>query len=186
MACGFWTWVRSSRSKKTGPLCLVGGTKGKKGWYENHYVIVDCHFIVMSPLCIRSLPDFFVDCLLLFFSLGCVYLCSHLPWTSDEWVPIHDFYLQGFSSFCSTQECDKVLRASCHSVHWWWFLPWPVPKRNQFFHSWFTFQSHSNHKFILKWTPTSPKMDPTKDHLSHLGKRLKKHWNRTPKQVTCL
>jgi hypothetical protein len=29
-------------------------------------------------------------------------------------------------------------------------------------------------------------MDPTKDHLSHLGKRLKKHWNRTPKQVTCL
>jgi hypothetical protein len=34
-----------------------------------------------------------------FFSLGCVYLCSHLPCTFDGWVPILDFYLQGFSSF---------------------------------------------------------------------------------------
>ncbi len=33
------------------------------------------------------------------FSLGCVYLCSHLLCTFDRWVPILDFYLQGFSSF---------------------------------------------------------------------------------------
>jgi hypothetical protein len=32
------------------------------------------------------------------FSLGCVYLCFHLPCTFDKWVPILDFYLQGFSS----------------------------------------------------------------------------------------
>jgi hypothetical protein len=46
----------------------------------------------MSPLCIRSLLDFGW----LFCSMGCVYLCSHLP---NGWVPILDFYLQGFSSF---------------------------------------------------------------------------------------
>jgi len=35
----------------------------------------------MSPLCIRSLPDLFVDCLLLFFSLGfvtCFLICLQL------------------------------------------------------------------------------------------------------------
>jgi len=55
-------------------------------------------FIAMSPLCIGSLPDF---CWLfaLVFSLGCVYLCSHLPCTFDRWVPILDIYLQGFSYF---------------------------------------------------------------------------------------
>jgi hypothetical protein len=29
---------------------------------------------------------------------GCVYLCSHFPCTFDKWVPILDFYFQGFSS----------------------------------------------------------------------------------------
>jgi hypothetical protein len=47
--------------------------------------------------CIISLPNFcwLFACV---FSLGCVYLCSHLPCTFDGWVPILDFYLQGFSS----------------------------------------------------------------------------------------
>jgi hypothetical protein len=51
----------------------------------------------MSPLCIRSLPDF---CWLFafVFSLGCVYLCSHSPCTFNGLVPILDFYLQGFPS----------------------------------------------------------------------------------------
>jgi len=35
---------------------------------------------------------------LLFFSLGCVYLCSHLPCTFDGWVPILDFLFTGFFS----------------------------------------------------------------------------------------
>ncbi len=39
----------------------------------------------------------FVDCLLLFFLLV-VYLCFHSPCTFVRWVPILDFYLQGFSS----------------------------------------------------------------------------------------
>jgi len=33
------------------------------------------------------------------FSLGCVDLCSHLARTFDGWVPILDFYLEGFSLF---------------------------------------------------------------------------------------
>jgi hypothetical protein len=33
------------------------------------------------------------------FSLGCLYMCSHLPCTFTGWVPILDFYLQGFSFF---------------------------------------------------------------------------------------
>jgi hypothetical protein len=33
------------------------------------------------------------------FSLGCVYLCSHLSCTFAGWVPILDFYLQGFFFF---------------------------------------------------------------------------------------
>jgi len=41
-----------------------------------------CHFLVMSPLCIRSLSDF--SSLFAFvFSLGCVYLSSLLPCTFD-------------------------------------------------------------------------------------------------------
>jgi hypothetical protein len=47
-----------------------------------------------------SLPVLCVNYLLFFFSLGCVYLCSHLPRTfAAAWVPILDFYLQGFSCF---------------------------------------------------------------------------------------
>jgi hypothetical protein len=54
----------------------------------------------MGPLCIGSLPDF---CWLFVFvfSLGCVYLCAQLPCAFDGWVPILDFYLQGFSSSSS-------------------------------------------------------------------------------------
>jgi len=58
---------------------------------------MDCHFIVMSPLCTQGVYLIFVDYLLLLFSLGCVYLCSLLPCTFDGWVPILHFYLQGFS-----------------------------------------------------------------------------------------
>jgi hypothetical protein len=32
--------------------------------------------------------------------LSCVYLCSHLPCTFDGWVPVLDFYIQGFSTSC--------------------------------------------------------------------------------------
>jgi hypothetical protein len=56
----------------------------------------------MSLVCIGSLHDL---CWLIafVFSLGCVSLCSHLPCTFNGWVPILDFYLQGFSS-------EKVLQ----------------------------------------------------------------------------
>ncbi len=44
-------------------------------------------------------PLFLVDCFAFVFSLGCFYyLCSLLPSTFDGWVPIPDFYIQGFSS----------------------------------------------------------------------------------------
>jgi hypothetical protein len=36
---------------------------------------------------------------LLFFSLGCVCLCSHLPCTFDGWVPILDFLFNRFFVF---------------------------------------------------------------------------------------
>ncbi len=48
--------------------------------------IVDRHFIAMGPMCIGFLLYF---CCILFafvFSLGCIYLCSHLPCTFDGWV----------------------------------------------------------------------------------------------------
>jgi hypothetical protein len=38
---------------------------------------------------------------LLFFSVGCVYLCSHLPRTFDGGVPILDFLFTGFLSSLS-------------------------------------------------------------------------------------
>jgi hypothetical protein len=41
------------------------------------------------------------------FSLGCVYLCFHLPCTFDGWVPILDFYLLGFFSYYGGQGCEK-------------------------------------------------------------------------------
>jgi hypothetical protein len=61
------------------------------------FVIVDCHFVAMSPLCTRYLPEF-CSLFAFVFSLACVYLCSHLPCTFDGWFSILDFYLQGFSS----------------------------------------------------------------------------------------
>ncbi len=72
------------------------------------FCYVDCHFIIMSPLCTRSLPDF---CWLFafVFSLGCVYLCSHLPCSFDGWVPILDFYLQGFFSFLQGSRCSQYV-----------------------------------------------------------------------------
>jgi hypothetical protein len=53
--------------------------------------------LVAWTMFLLSLPDF---CWLFafVFSLGCVYLCSHLSCTFDGWVLILDFYLQGFSS----------------------------------------------------------------------------------------
>ncbi len=54
----------------------------------------------MGPLCIGSSP-YFCWLFAFVFSLGCVYLCSHLPCTFDGCIPILDFYLQGFSSSSS-------------------------------------------------------------------------------------
>ncbi len=54
----------------------------------------------MSPLCTGALP-YFCWLFAFVFSLGCVYLCSHLPCTFAGWVPILDFYLWGFSSSLS-------------------------------------------------------------------------------------
>jgi hypothetical protein len=51
----------------------------------------------MRPFCIGFLPGF--CCFFVFdFLLGCVYLCFHLPCTFVRWVPILDFYSQGFFS----------------------------------------------------------------------------------------
>ncbi len=60
-----------------------------------------------------------------FFSLGCVYLCSHLPWTFDGWVSILDFYLQGFTSFFggspqATSNCFQPLSCTAR-FHRHWF-----------------------------------------------------------------
>ncbi len=46
------------------------------------FVMVDCHFVGMGPICI-GFSLFFVHCLLSFFSLACVYSCSYLPCTFD-------------------------------------------------------------------------------------------------------
>jgi hypothetical protein len=53
---------------------------------------------------IRCLPDF---CWLFafVFSLGCVYVCFHLPCTFDGWVPILDFYVHDFSSIYGFSLC---------------------------------------------------------------------------------
>ncbi len=54
--------------------------------------------VTMGLICIEFLCDF---CWLLafVFSLGCVYMCFHLPCTFDGWVPILEFYIQGFCFF---------------------------------------------------------------------------------------
>jgi hypothetical protein len=41
-------------------------------------------------------------------SLDCVYLCSHLPCTFDEWVPILDFYLSSFFYFEGFFVCQDL------------------------------------------------------------------------------
>jgi hypothetical protein len=41
------------------------------------------------------------------FALGCVYLCSHLPYTFDGWVSILEFYFLGFSSCYGGQGWEK-------------------------------------------------------------------------------
>ncbi len=66
------------------------------GFLCYHY----CHFVALDPICIWFFSPYFslTVCFNFFSSLGCVYLCSHLPYTFDGWVPILDFYIQGFSS----------------------------------------------------------------------------------------
>ncbi len=54
------------------------------------------HFIAMAPIYIGFF-FFFFNCLLSFFLW--VYSCTLLPYTFDGWVPILDFYIQGFSSY---------------------------------------------------------------------------------------
>jgi hypothetical protein len=51
----------------------------------------------MGLICIGFFP-YFMLIVFFVFSSGCVYSCSHLPCTFDEWVSILDFYIQGFSS----------------------------------------------------------------------------------------
>jgi len=60
--------------------------------------------ITMGPICIV-----FTLCWLFafVFSLGSVYLCSHLPCTFDGWVAILNFYILGFSSII-IQHTSKV------------------------------------------------------------------------------
>jgi len=57
-----------------------------------------------------------------FFSFGCVYLCSHLLYTFDGWVPILDFYLQGFLSFNNIMAYNKVLHVSTKAQPTWYIL----------------------------------------------------------------
>ncbi len=58
------------------------------------FIIIDCHFVIMNPLCI-GLYLVFVVCFFFFF-FCCAYLCSHLFCIFVQWVPIFDFYLHGF------------------------------------------------------------------------------------------
>jgi hypothetical protein len=60
-----------------------------------------------------------------FFSLGCVYLCSHLPCTLDRWVPVLDFYIQGFSLYGKVRPC--ILGMSVTTL---WALPIVQHKTN--------------------------------------------------------
>jgi hypothetical protein len=52
----------------------------------------------MGPICIGFLP-YFCRFFVLVFSLGCVYLCSHLPCTFDIWVSILDIYIYIYMVF---------------------------------------------------------------------------------------
>jgi len=71
------------------------------------------------------------------FSLGCVYLCSHLPCTFDGWVPFLDFHFQGvFSSFghfcakevtCWERESDKIESKKAFVLE---FLSFHLVKKN--------------------------------------------------------
>jgi hypothetical protein len=53
------------------------------------------HFIAMGPIWIGFLP-YFCRLFAFVFSLGCVYLCSHLPRTFDGWILVLDFYIHDF------------------------------------------------------------------------------------------
>jgi len=76
------------------------------------WFVINDNFFILGFLCyhwlsFRNYESFLHRVFILFyfcwlftfvFSLGCVYLCSLLPCTFDEWVPILDFYLHGFFS----------------------------------------------------------------------------------------
>ncbi len=68
--------------------------------FKVFFVIVDCHFITMGPICLRLLP-YFWSLLAFVFSLACVYMCFPSPYTFDEWVSILDLYIYKiFLLFC--------------------------------------------------------------------------------------
>jgi len=52
----------------------------------------------MGPICVGFLP-YFCRLFVLVFSLGCVYLCLHLPCTFDIWVFILDIYIYIYRVF---------------------------------------------------------------------------------------
>jgi hypothetical protein len=86
------------------------------------WFVADDYFFILSLLCYRWLSfcslgsylhkvSFHYFSLIVYFclfSLGCVYLCFHLPCTFDGWVLILDFYTHGFP-FQVNQQSRKRL-----------------------------------------------------------------------------
>ncbi len=88
---------------------LISSTHHSKWIFINSWLVADDNSFVLGLFCYHSLSFhnhesylyrvFMFFCRLfafVFVSLGCVYLCSHLFCTFDGWVPIFDFYFQGF------------------------------------------------------------------------------------------
>jgi hypothetical protein len=75
------------------------------------FVIIDCHFVVVSPLCIGSLSDFILFCWLFafVFSLGCVFLYFHLPCTFDGCFSSLIFIYRVFLLYTKTLTYTNIL-----------------------------------------------------------------------------
>jgi len=60
-----------------------------------------------------------IVCFCIFF-LDCDYMCSHLPCTFDGWVPVLDFYMQGFPFFVKGKSYLELTRKASHT---YWVRP---------------------------------------------------------------
>jgi hypothetical protein len=97
---GYFNWSRLLIIANA-PMSLVDLWQMTTLSFQVLFVIIDCHFVAMGFICIRFLT-YFCSLFVFVFSLGYVYLCFHLPSIFYAWVPILDFYINGFPSFSSS------------------------------------------------------------------------------------